>query len=31
VVIDPHTGQKIKVFRYPQASGVYGIAGVEAP
>jgi hypothetical protein len=31
VVIDPQTGQKIKEFRYPQASGVYGIAGVEAP
>jgi DNA-binding beta-propeller fold protein YncE len=30
VVIDPQTGQKIKEFRYPQASGVYGIAGVEA-
>ena len=31
VVIDPQTGQKIKEFRYPPASGVYGIAGVEAP
>jgi hypothetical protein len=31
VVIDPQTGQKIKEFRYPQASGIYGIAGIEAP
>ena len=31
VVINPQTGQKIKEFRYTQASGVFGIAGVEAP